>query len=327
MKLMRLKVAAALILFVVASWAQGPNNSGTYYQNADGTKGRELKTAMYYIISENTRALSYNELWKAFKETDARDDGKVWDMYSGVTNYRFGTDQAGQVKSEGTNYNREHSFPKSWFDEGKPMYTDLFHLYPVDSWVNSCRSNLPFGEVDLNKKHKGSKNMFSKWGTSKVKGYTGKVFEPNDEYKGDFARTYFYMATRYEDMISHWNCDMLNHDSYNAYKPWAIEMLLRWAKEDPVSKKEIDRNNAVKKLQGNRNPFIDYPGLEQYIWGDKKDKAFNYDNYGSENTGIDNVENDDVNSDNGALYDIFGRKVNEYYKGIVIKKGKKVLVN
>ena len=321
----QLKVLAAFLLIVVSSWAQGPNNTGTYYEDADGKMGKDLKTAMFCIISENTRALSYDDLWRAFKVTDAREDGKVWDMYSGITNYRFGTDQAGNVKEEGTNYNREHSFPKSWFDKGKPMYTDLFHLYPVDSWVNSCRSNLPFGEVDTDKKYKGSKNMFSKWGYSKSKGYSEKVFEPNDEYKGDFARTYFYMATRYESMISNWHSPMLNHDRYNAYKPWAMEMLLRWAEQDPVSKKETDRNDAVYKEQGNRNPFIDYPGLEQYIWGDKKDKSFSYDNYDSEDTGIFDVEAD--SEDNSITYDLNGRIVKDNYKGIVIKKGKKVLVN
>ena len=135
------------------------------------------------------------------------------------------------------------------------------------------------------------------------------------------------MATRYEDMISNWHCDMLSHDEYTAYAPWALEMLLRWAVQDPVSQKEIDRNNAVKKLQGNRNPFIDYPGLEQYIWGKYKDAAFSYDKYVEhpDKSGIDGIQTDDLY--NGRVYDIMGREVHESYKGIVIKKGRKQLAN
>ena len=64
---------------------------------------------------------------------------------------------------------------------------------------------------------------------------------------------------------------MLSHNKYPAFKDWALQLLLKWAKEDPVSQKEIDRNNAVYGIQKNRNPFVDYPGLEQYVWGDKKD--------------------------------------------------------
>ena len=105
------------------------------------------------------------------------------------------------------------------------------------------------------------------------------MFEPNDEYKGDLARTYFYMATAYEDKIANWSSDMLDGNRYSAYATWALNMLLRWAKEDPVSQKEIDRNEAVYKIQHNRNPFIDFPGLEQYVWGTVTSTAFNPDNY------------------------------------------------
>ena len=330
----KFKAAAALLLIAVSAWAQGPNNTGNYYQNADGKKGRNLKTALFHIISANVHPLEYGGLYDAYKKTDVREDGKIWDMYSGITNYVPGADENhGGGGHEGVNYNREHSFPKSWFGgKIKPMYTDLFHIYPTDSWVNSKRWHLPFGEVDTKKKYEGSKNMFSKWGPSKIniKGYSGDVFEPNDEYKGDFARTYFYMATRYEDKIAKWGnnvqggAPMLNHDSYNAYTPWAIEMLMRWAKEDPVSQKEIDRNNAVDKEQNNRNPFIDYPGLEQYIWGNMIEVPFSYDAF-KDPTGIENVEIKAEDSD--VMYDINGCRVDNDYKGIVIKNGKKVLVN
>ena len=198
-------------------------------------------------------------------------------MYSSTTDFTFTSDQCGTYKNEGDCYNREHSFPKSWFNDASPMYTDLFHLYPTDGKVNGMRSNHPFGENN-GEKYK-SNGGFSKLGKCTTPGYSGTVFEPDDEYKGDFARSYFYMATCYEDRIATWNSDMLAHNSYPAYAKWALDMLLRWAAEDPVSPKEIARNNAVYKIQKNRNPYIDFPGLEQYVWGSKTGIPFDPDNY------------------------------------------------
>lgn len=280
LKLKRQFSLLSLLVLVVQLFAQGPNCSGTYYRNANGQKGKSLKTALFKIIS-NHKQLSYNNLWDAFKTTDKRADGKVWDMYSNATSFTFGVDQAGSYSDEGDKYNREHSFPKSWFGDAKPMYTDLVHLVPTDGYVNGRRSNYPFGET--NGGTYKSKNNFSKLGSCTYPGYTGIVFEPNDEYKGDFARIYFYMATCYEDKIAGWKSDMLGGNKYPAYKNWVVSMLLKWAKEDPVSQKEIDRNNAVYECQQNRNPYVDYPGLEQYVWGDKQSVAFSYDNYDGTN--------------------------------------------
>lgn len=255
-------------------WAQAPAG---YYESATGSKGAGLKTALFQIIT-NPSVTSYNGLWNSFTRTDVREDGKVWDMYSSTTDFRFINDQCGNYSGEGSCYNREHSFPKSWFGgEVSPMYSDLFHLCPTDGYVNNRRGNHPFGET--NGEDYKSDEGFSKLGKSTTTGYSGTVFEPNDEYKGDFARTYFYMATCYEDRIANWNSDMLAHNSYPAYAQWAIDMLLRWAAEDPVSPKEVTRNNEVYKIQKNRNPYIDYPGLEQYVWGSKTDVAFDPDNY------------------------------------------------
>jgi len=269
-----------MLLLALHILAQGPNGSGTYYSTANGKKGSALKTSLCGIIKSHDQ-LSYDALWEAFKATDTRSDGRVWDMYSNITNYRHITDKGGNYKKEGDCYNREHSFPKSWFNDAKPMYTDLIHLVPTDGYVNGKRSNHPFGETYSPSYQ--SNGGFSKLGPSSLSGYSGTVFEPNDEYKGDFARIYFYMATCYEDKLSGWSCDMLAGNKYPAYKDWAVKMLLRWAMEDPVSEKEINRNKAVYARQGNRNPFVDYPGLEQYIWGDKKDVAFSYDNYDGTN--------------------------------------------
>lgn len=310
------------------TYAQGPNNSGTYYASADGCKGKDLKTAMFHAISNHT-AESYSQLWNDFKTTDKRADGKVWDMYSNVTNYTFGTDQAGSYKAEGDVYNREHSFPKSWFNDATPMYTDLFHLVPTDGYVNGRRSNYPFGET--NGETYKSKNSFSKLGKSTVSGYSGTVFEPNDEYKGDFARIYFYMATCYEDKIANWSCDMLANNKYPAYASWALNMLLRWAEEDPVSEKEKQRNKAVYGIQHNRNPFVDYPGLEQYIWGSLQNVAFSYDNY-SDPSAMSLVEAESNPISDTNIYNLQGVKIADKSgirtlpKGVYIYQKRKIIV-
>ena len=284
----------------------GPNGSGTYYMAADGKKGRELKTALCHVIYDRTEGGSlktaYKALWTHFRSTDkkgvnANGQDLVWDMYSNKRDFIFGTDQAGNYKQEGDVYNREHSWPNSWFGgEVMPMYTDLNHMYPTDGFVNSKRSNYPFGE-NRGEKYT-SANGFSKLGACTWPGYSGTVFEPNDEYKGDFARTYFYMVTCYEEKLAEWYDNYadvrptIDRSTYPALTSWQLSMLMHWAQQDPVSEKEVNRNNAVYDIQENRNPFIDYPGLEQYIWGDKQNVVFHYDSY---NAAPDT--NPDVNND------------------------------
>lgn len=274
---LNLKKASLLFaVLCVALLVQAQTPAG-YYSAAKGKKGAAVKTALYSIVSSHTQR-SYNQLWDDFKKTDVRSDGKIRDRYSNKTNYTpGGSAQGANYKGEGDSYNREHSFPKSWFNDDTPMYTDLFHLYPTDGYVNGRRSNYPFGENNGEKY--SSSGGYSKLGACTVSGYSGICFEPADEYKGDFARTYFYMATAYENQIASWSSPMLSGSKYPAYKTWAIDMLLRWAKEDPVSQVEIDRNNAVYGIQHNRNPYIDYPGLEQYVWGAYTGYAFDPDNY------------------------------------------------
>lgn len=249
--------------------AQAPKD---YYLTAEEKTDAALKTALYGIIG-GPSVTSYNGLWTAFRETDRRADGKVWDIYSNTTNYVFGNDQCGSYSGEGSCYNREHSFPKSWFNDASPMYSDLYHLYPSDGYTNGRRSNYAFSEVGSISW--SSNNQFSKLGASKFPGYSGTAFEPNDLYKGDMARTYFYMVTAYENRISTWNSPHLNGSKYPAFNSWSIELLLKWHRQDPVSQKEIDRNNSIHYgHQSNRNPFIDYPELAEHIWGNKKGTAW-----------------------------------------------------
>lgn len=271
----RLLLLSLFIAGVCATWAQGPNGSGTYYQNADGKKGSELKTALFHIIKSHTD-IGYNGLWEAYKKTDTRADGYVRDWYSNATNYRHITDKAGSYSKEGDCYNREHSVPQSWFNEAAPMKADIVHVVPSDGYVNNRRSNYPLAEV--NSVTYSSKNNYCKLGSCKTEGYSGTVFEPNDETKGDFARMYFYMATCYQDKCNSWGNDVFSSQNLGLTN-WYVSMLMRWSKQDPIDEVEIARNNAVKEVQGNRNPFVDYPGLENYIWGTLKDKAFSYDNY------------------------------------------------
>jgi len=241
-----------------------------YYNSAEGKSGETLKNALFLIVKDHTE-LSYSALWTAFYTTDDKQNGKVWDMYSDKPDltppyeFAFGSNQCGNYNSEADCYNREHSFPKSWFNDATPMYTDLFHLYPTDGYVNGKRSNYPFGEVSS---PTWTSLNGSKLGNCSYAGYTGIVFEPIDAYKGDFARSYFYMVTRYHNVVSGWNSEMLNGTAFPAFSTWAKNMLLEWSKQDPVSQKEIDRNNDVYNLfQHNRNPFIDHPEYAELIWG------------------------------------------------------------
>jgi extracellular ribonuclease len=259
------------------AWAQGPNGSGTYYQNANGQKGEALKTALSKIISTGAKNLGYKALWDAYKTTDLRPDGTIWDIYSNITKYDPETGHQGSYKKEGDMYNREHTTPQSWFGKAEPMRSDLFHVYPTDGYVNNKRGSFPLGET--NGEEYKSKNGFSKLGQSTTPGYNGTVFEPADEFKGDLARAYFYMATRYEDKVSTWSGGVYGNSSYPGLAKWALDMFIRWSGKDPVSQKEVDRNKAVYKLQMNRNPYVDYPGLEQYVWGTLTNTAFDYANY------------------------------------------------
>lgn len=257
-------VACCLALaFTTCMQAQPPAG---YYESADGLTGQALRSALHDIIKDHT-AISYSSIWSAFATTDTKPGNVIWDLYSDTPGgtppytYTLYDDQCGNYSGEGDCYNREHSFPSSWFGGGNPMRTDLFHIYATDGWVNMKRGNYPYGRV-------GSADWTSlngsKVGLSITPGYGQTVFEPIDAYKGDLARTYFYMMTRYYGQMGSWNTDMMANGDL---APWAIDLLLEWHEQDPVSPKEVDRNNAVHAIQHNRNPFIDRPEWAQAIWG------------------------------------------------------------
>ena len=255
----------ALLPLFTTTMAQPPAG---YYNSANGLSGTALQAALHNIIDNHT-VVSYSSLHQHFQSTDDKPNGTVWDMYSDIPGgtppyvYNFTSgDQCGNYSGEGDCYNREHSWPKSWFNDMSPMYSDLFHLYPTDGYVNGKRSNYPYGTVG---NASWTSENGSKLGTCNYPGYSGVVFEPIDEYKGDFARTYFYMSTRYYNEDSGWPGSAMVTGSQ--LKPWALEMMKEWNLTDPVSQKETDRNNAVYQIQHNRNPFIDHPEYVSLIWG------------------------------------------------------------
>lgn len=240
-----------------------------YYSTCENKSGAALLSALCKKVGDHT-VVSYNGLWSLYKTSDVYPDGTIWDMYS--TKHWKPNTTCGNYTKVGDCYNREHSFPKSWFNDAKPMYSDAFHLYPTDGKVNNQRSNYPYGECanGTTLPSSGSVKALGRLGDCTFPGYSGKVFEPDDQYKGDFARSYFYMAAAYNDKIAGWNSKMLAGNSYPAFSPWAINLLLKWHREDPVSQKELDRQEVVYGAQHNRNPFIDHPELAEYIWGNKK---------------------------------------------------------
>ncbi|ALO17307.1 Extracellular ribonuclease precursor [Salinivirga cyanobacteriivorans] len=266
MKQLYLFVTLFFVTFIAG--AQVPD---TYYDGISGT-GYTLKTNLHNLI-DGHNSQSYDALWTHMQSTDNdgvyEGDNTVLDMYSenpaGADPYNFtwGTDQCGNYSGEGSCYNREHSFPKSWFSDASPMYTDLFHLYPTDGYVNGQRGNYPFGNVGT---ADWTSQNGSKKGSCAHANYAGTVFEPIDEFKGDFARTYFYMATRYEDVITGWSSDVLDGSADKVYVDWYLETMIQWHQNDPVSQKELDRNDAVYDIQGNANPFIDHPEWVCEIW-------------------------------------------------------------
>ncbi|MCM1320083.1 MAG: endonuclease [Muribaculaceae bacterium] len=261
-----------------AALAQAEVPAG-YYDDCEGLSKAALKSQLSTIVKNHTR-ISYgngsNQTWGVYIDTDAHPDGYWWDIYT-TNKVPVGDGSA----ANNNVMNKEHCFPKSWWGGNtNDAYCDIMHLMPVNSVANSTRGNMPYGEVAKPKSISNKcPNPRFKHGTPVAGqgGGSGTVFEPDDEFKGDLARTYFYMVTCYQDLT--WKESGLytaKQGTYPTLQDWAIEMLLRWHREDPVSQKELDRNEAVYKHQHNRNPFIDYPEMVEYIWGDKMDKSWTF---------------------------------------------------
>ena len=235
-----------------------------YYDSAIGLKGWALHLALHNIIKGHT-PVSYAGALTAFGTTDVKPNGKIWDVYSdipgGTPPYEYAFGGTGQGGSEGLGYNREHSFPQSWFGGVSPPYSDLWILYPTDSYVNGRRSNYSYGNVAV----AGWTSLNgSKLGTSASAGYSGTVFEPIDAYKGDLARSQFYVSTRYVNEDASWPGS--TSASHGQQLPWAAAQYMQWSLNDPPSWKERLRNGAIYVIQHNRNPFVDHPEFVTAIY-------------------------------------------------------------
>jgi len=245
-----------------------------YYYFVKNKKKAALKTAIHDYCAP-MKELDYGSgpgfTWEGFFSTDRRADSTVIDMYSNTVRKQVDF-------SAVSGMHIEHSFPKSWWGAyPNGAYKDLFHLYPADASANESKNNLPLGEVTGTP---GFNNGVTKVGKNGFEtAYTDNCFEPADEYKGDFARSYFYIASVYEHLASLIQSPMVtNGSTYPFWKPWAIDLLLKWNKQDPVSPKELARIEAVYAIQGNRNPFIDYPDLADYIWGKDTTNVYPFPN-------------------------------------------------
>jgi endonuclease I len=260
-----------------------------YYDQATGKSGEVLRAALRDITTTGHVKIPYTstsfDIWNAYAVTDVKPapyNLSIWDMYSDIPNgspaYTFTiyTNQCGTASAEGDCYAREHCMPNSWWggidDAANPQYSDLHHLFPADQYVNNQKSANIVGETNF---PVWTSTNGSKLGPCSYPGYAGTVFEPINEYKGDFARAYFYLAARYMDQLSTWvtiypytNSQFIINSTGGNYKQWYIDMLLSWNNGDPVSQKEIDRNNNIyyQTPQHNRNPFIDHPEYICQIW-------------------------------------------------------------
>ncbi|MNK44514.1 Extracellular ribonuclease precursor [compost metagenome] len=260
-----------LLLFLTTiGFAQIPSG---YYSTATGT-GYTLKTQLYNIIKDHTNN-GYAGLYTTYQTSDVdnfyENDGTILDMYSenpsGTDPYTYttGTTQrCGSYSVEGDCYNREHIIPQSVFNEQSPMVADAHFITPTDGKVNGIRSNYPHGNVSS---ATYTSQNGSKLGSSAVSGYSGTVFEPINAFKGDIARMYFYFATRYENTVAGYSFPMFNGSSNQVFTTAFLNMLLAWHAQDPVSAREITRNNAIYARQNNRNPYIDHPEYVNQIWG------------------------------------------------------------
>ena len=255
---------------VVTGVAAIPAN---YYNAVDGKKNADaILNALNGIIGSHT-VLNYNALEDYYEQTDFYAD-TLWDMYSTCYFTMQHANVAQQKVCDG--WNKEHLVCQSWFSANGAK-SDLFNVYPTDARINNLRSAFPYGVV-------GTNNGFSKdpdhhglgkLGTSTTSG-VGTCYEPDDAYKGDFARSFFYMVACYRNgsLNAAAGAKMFTAVPTNL-TAYSLSFLLDWHRNDPVSQKEIDRNQAVYGIQHNRNPFIDYPELVEYIWGNKAGQTIN----------------------------------------------------
>lgn len=275
----RLLVMLTAVLCVTAASAIDRKTLVEYAKPLKGLKKEQLKTAIYKM-SQAYRVpdygSGYDNTWYHFYTTD---------RYPGTNECvnRYSTDRFyfsnGNNGSAISGMNIEHSFPKSWWGGTKnKAWNDLFNLYPSESASNSAKSNYAMGKVD----NPNILDDYEKVGSGNAGGKTIRMCEPHDTWKGDFCRSYFYMATTYQNLTwtgegsstSGGGLQTLENNDWPTLKKWAYTLYLEWARNDKVSQIEVDRNNAVYAIQSNRNLYVDFPTLAEYVWGDSTNVAF-----------------------------------------------------
>ena len=290
-----------------------------YYASIDGTSGKQLLDAIQQVakIGYRTDDFRYDSVWLAYKYTDLRPDGYIWEIYSDCV-FEYEKDRTSTTSQTGEckGYNREHAMCQSWFGTtslaGKEMSSskknspgsDIFHIYPASYGMNSRRGNRPYGEVQTAANTSGNGTLYGTPITSKsvansvagvyVEGHitqSTNVLEPADEYKGDIARSYFGTMVKWAgewtfnknelgNIIFDATIDADTHygpENNYGFTDYGLALMLSWHRQDPVSQKEVDRNNGIQKTQGNRNPFIDYPYLAEFIWGEMSGQVLDFD--------------------------------------------------
>lgn len=203
-----------------------------YYSSIDDVVGEALKLQLRSLItSTHTHKTSYNELKDVLQKADE-------DPNNSNNMILFYTGESVKKSDNMSVWNREHVWAQSltngWFGESGAG-ADAHHIRPCTPSVNSSRGN-------------------KKFGTST----TSNTYYPGDEFRGDVARIVFYLMTRYVES-EEYNLDFTDIAV-------SLELLLLWNELDPVSQLELNRNNYIETIQGNRNPFIDYPEFAEKIW-------------------------------------------------------------
>jgi len=282
----KISIYFALLFAAQMMWAASVTPADqipTYWASANGKSGATLWSAVSTQTNVGYSSIGYNGLWTAYATTDVYPGTtKIWDMY-GECDFTYNNDKCGSYSNVCDCYNREHSIPQSWWGGGTSgIGCDIFHLVPTDGKINGVRSNDEFGEVNGGTDLKGNKSgTAGSWSTDKktiassageVINGSGHVFEPKAQYKGDFARGYMGTIIKWHQANlttgNNFFSGIYDAAHYFGFTKKAVVLMMKWHREDPVSQKEIDRNNGIQKTQGNRNPFIDYPYLAEYIWGE-----------------------------------------------------------
>ncbi|MBC7557402.1 MAG: endonuclease [Chryseobacterium sp.] len=277
-----MKKLLLFVFFPTIFFTQIPSG---YYDSASGLSGYQLKSALHNIISSKIISYNYGDVGTFYSQTDAdkyyENDNTVLDLYSenptGPDAYEYNfTQNIGSANAEGLGWNKEHMMPQSTFYSNYPMDSDLNFIIPADARINQLRSNYPYGVGGTTVYHAFTNGSKICNNATPNAIYKGRVYEPIDEFKGDVARSILYFAVRYEGKLGTFkiitNTDPAKDQSpldgteEQAYDQSFIALMQAWSAKDPVSQREIDRNNVIYGIQKNRNPFIDHAEWVNLIW-------------------------------------------------------------